>query len=81
LYIDQDNHLLIILASDSILSYFQDLFSTIHYIEGVGDNDVGKSSIGYTFENTGYRVIRNVKLVKIIHLFLKKNSQKLFGEH
>ena len=33
LYIDQDNHILIILASDSILSYFQDLFSTIHYIE------------------------------------------------
>jgi hypothetical protein len=33
------------------------MFSTIHYIEGVGEVDVGKSSIGYTFEYTGYRVI------------------------
>ncbi|MGH9982060.1 MAG: hypothetical protein ACRD6U_10965 [Nitrososphaeraceae archaeon] len=57
-YVDQDYHIVIILAADAIWTYFQDLFPATHYGEGVGTNDVGKSSIGYTFENTGYRVVK-----------------------
>ena len=49
-YIDQDQNIIILLAADSIWTYFQDLFPTTHYLECVGDNDVGKSSVGYTFE-------------------------------
>jgi hypothetical protein len=36
-------------------SYFQDKFSTTHYISVVGDNDSGKSSLGITFEVIAYR--------------------------
>jgi hypothetical protein len=61
-YIDQDRHLIILLSADSIWTYFQDLFPTTHYLECVGDNDVGKSSIGYTFEYTGYRVIKGTAI-------------------
>jgi len=55
-YVDQDKHVISLLAADSIWSYTRDLFSVTHYLEGVGDNDVGKSTIGYAFEYTGYRV-------------------------
>lgn len=61
-YVDQDQHIIILLAADSIWTYFQDLFPTTHYLECVGDNDVGKSSIGYTFEYTGYRVIKGIAI-------------------
>ena len=61
-YVDQDNHVVILLVSDAIWTYFQDLFPTTHYCEGVGTNDVGKSSIGYTFEYTGYRVIKGTAI-------------------
>jgi hypothetical protein len=57
-YVDQDEYIVILLAADSIWTYFQDLFPATHYGEGVGTNDVGKSSMGYTFEYTGYRVIK-----------------------
>lgn len=62
LYVDQDQHTIVVLASDSILTYFQDLFSVIHYAEAIGANDVGKSSIGYTFEYTGYRVVKGTSI-------------------
>ncbi len=61
-YVDQDKNIIVILCADSILTYFQDLFPVVHYIEGVGDNDAGKSSIGFTFEYTGYRVIRGTSI-------------------
>lgn len=61
-YVDQDENIMVILCADSILTYFQDLFPVIHYTEGIGGNDVGKSSIGYTFEYTGYRVIRRTSI-------------------
>ena len=60
--LNQDENIKTVLAGDSILTYFQDLFPIIHYSEGVGGNDVGKSSIGYTFEYTGYRVIRGTSI-------------------
>jgi hypothetical protein len=62
LYVDQEKEILTMLAADSILSYFQDLFPIIHYSEAVGTNDVGKSSIGYTFEYTGYRVVKGASI-------------------
>jgi hypothetical protein len=61
-YVDQDENIKTVLAADSILTYFQDLFPIIHYSEGVGGNDVGKSSIGYTFEYARYRVIRGTSI-------------------
>lgn len=61
-YVDQDKNIIVVLSADSILTYFQDLFPIIHYSEGIGGNDVGKSSIGYTFEYTGYRVIRGTSI-------------------
>jgi hypothetical protein len=57
-YVDQDEHVINLLAMDSIWTYFQDLFPATHYLECIGTNDVGKSTIGYTFECTGYRVIK-----------------------
>jgi hypothetical protein len=61
-YVDQDEHIINLLTADSIWTYFQDLFPATHYSEGVGSNDVGKSSIGYTFEYTGYRVIKGTEI-------------------
>ena len=61
-YVDQEEHIISLLAADSIWTYFQDLFSVTHYSEGIGDNDVGKSSIGYTFEYTGYRVVKGTAI-------------------
>ena len=58
LYVDHDEEIIILLAADSILTYFQDLFSVIHYVEAVGKNDVGKSSMGYTMQYTGYRAVK-----------------------
>jgi hypothetical protein len=57
-YVDQDDHIIILLTADSMWTHFQDLFPTTHYFEGVGTNDVGKSSIGSTFEYTWYRVVK-----------------------
>jgi hypothetical protein len=61
-YVDQDGYIIILLAADVIWTYSQDLFPATHYCEGVGTNDVGKSSIGYTFEYTGYRVIKGTDI-------------------
>jgi hypothetical protein len=57
-YVDQDEYVINLLTMDSIWTYFQDLFPATHYVECIGTNDVGKSTIGYTFEYTGYRVIK-----------------------
>ena len=57
-YVDQDEHVINLLTMDSVWTYFQDLFPATHYVECIGTNDVGKSTIGYTFEYTGYRVIK-----------------------
>lgn len=61
-YVNQDKNIITVLTADSILTYFQDLFPIIHYAEGIGGNDVGKSTIGYTLEYTGYRVIRGTSI-------------------
>jgi hypothetical protein len=56
-YNDQDEHKLILLAADIIWSYFQDKFSTTHYIAIVGGNGSGKTTIGDTFAAVGYRTV------------------------
>ena len=61
-YVDQDKNIIVMLAADSIFTYFQDVFPATHYSECVGGNDVGKSSIGYTFAYTGYRVVRGTSI-------------------
>lgn len=58
MYVDHDEEIINLLAADSILTYFQDLFSVIHYTEAVGKNDVGKSSMGYTMQYIGYRAVK-----------------------
>ena len=57
-YNDQDQDVLILIAADVVWSYFQDLFPTTHYLDVTGDNDVGKSSLGYTFQSIGYRPVK-----------------------
>ena len=56
-YNDQDDYKLILLSADIVWSYFEDKFSTTHYLCVVGDNGSGKSTVGDTFEATGYRVV------------------------
>jgi hypothetical protein len=56
-YNDQDDHKLTLLAVDTVWSYFQDKFATTHYDAIIGDNGSGKSTVGDTFEATGYRAI------------------------
>ena len=53
-YNDQDAHKLILLAADIVWSYFQDKFSTTHYIGVIGDNGSGKS--------TGRRYFRDCRV-------------------
>ena len=46
------------LLSENILgSYFQDRFSTVHYLNIIGANGTGKSAFGDTFECLGYRAV------------------------
>jgi hypothetical protein len=56
-YNDQDHHKLILVAADAVSSYFQDKFSTCHYVGVIGDNGSGKSTVGDTFEAIGYRAV------------------------
>jgi hypothetical protein len=54
---DQDSHVLSLIAGDVIFSYFQDRFTTTHYLLILGGNGSGKSSLGDTFGAIGYRVV------------------------
>jgi hypothetical protein len=56
-YIDQDEHKQILIALDIVWTYFQDKFSTTHYLGVVGDNGSGKSTVGDTFEAIAYRAV------------------------
>jgi hypothetical protein len=53
---------IVLIAADTILIYFQDLFPATHYLGVTGDNDVGKNSLGYTFEYTGYRPVKGTAI-------------------
>jgi hypothetical protein len=56
-YVDQENHVINLISVNKIFSYFQDRFSTVHYIGIFGDNGTGKSSIGDLAEATFYRSV------------------------
>jgi hypothetical protein len=57
MYNDQEEELIVLIASGIVWTYFQDKFGTTHYDEIVGDNGSGKSTIGHTFESIGYRPV------------------------
>jgi hypothetical protein len=56
-YNDQDEHKIILLAGDIVWSYFQDRFSTTHYVVIVGGNGSCKTTIGDTFAAAAYRTV------------------------
>jgi hypothetical protein len=55
-YLNAENHHIIVLSADTIYSYFQDKFPTLHYNIFVGDNGSGKNSALLTYRFLGYRV-------------------------
>jgi hypothetical protein len=55
-YVNVDDHYLVVMASDIILSYFQEKFPTMHYDIFVGDNGSGKNSAQLVISRLGYRV-------------------------
>jgi hypothetical protein len=56
-YNDVDEKTITLLSANILGSYFQDRFSTVHYLLIVGDNGTGKSVFGDTFECLGYRPV------------------------
>jgi len=56
-YNDIDDKTASLLSADIFGSYFQDRFSTVHYLMIVGANGTGKSAFGDTFESLGYRAV------------------------
>jgi hypothetical protein len=56
-YNDIDYRTATLLSANILGSYFQDRFSTVHYLFVVGANGTGKSAFGETYECLGYRAI------------------------
>lgn len=54
---DQDDYKLNLVASDITWTYLQDKFPTTHYLNIIGDNGSGKSSLGLCIEILGYRPV------------------------
>ena len=57
-YVIQPREVQKLLAIDTIWSYFQDVFSTTHYINATGDNNSGKTASGNYIKSTGYRAVK-----------------------
>ncbi|HYA84001.1 MAG TPA: hypothetical protein VEH06_11215, partial [Candidatus Bathyarchaeia archaeon] len=55
-YVNAEEYYIVILAADTIYSYFQDRFGTTHYNIFVGDNGSGKNSALLVYRHLGYRV-------------------------
>jgi hypothetical protein len=55
-YVNVDEHYIVVLASDVILSYFQEKFPTMHLNIFVGDNGSGKNLAQLVISRLGYRV-------------------------
>jgi hypothetical protein len=56
-FIDQEEHIINLLATNIVFSHHQDRFNTVHYVGIFGDNGTGKSSIGDVFEALAYRAM------------------------
>ena len=54
---DVDDKTVTLLSACALGSYFQDRFSTVHYLIIIGANGTGKSAFGDTFECLGYRAV------------------------
>jgi hypothetical protein len=54
-YVNVDEHYLVLLSSNVILSYFQEKFPTMHLDIFVGDNGSGKNSAQLVISRLGYR--------------------------
>jgi hypothetical protein len=57
-YNDIDDKVATLLSANVLGSYFQDRFSTVHYLIIIGANGTGKSAFGDTFECLGYRAVK-----------------------
>ena len=57
-YNDVDDKTASLLSANIFGSYFQDRFSTVHYLIIVGANGTGKCAFGDTFECLGYRAVK-----------------------
>jgi hypothetical protein len=66
-YNDVDEKTATLLSANILGSYFQDRFSTVHYLIIIGANGTGKSAFGDTFECLGYR---DVKVTNTTDAFL-----------
>jgi hypothetical protein len=55
-YVNIEDHQIAILSADTIYSYFQDKFPTLHINIFVGDNGSGKNSALLVYKHLGYRV-------------------------
>ncbi len=55
-YVNVEEHLYSILSADTVCSYFQDKFPTVHYNIFIGDNGSGKNSALLVYKYLGYRV-------------------------
>ena len=56
-YNDVDEKTATLLSANILGSYFQDRFSTVHYLIIIGANGTGKSAFGDTYECLGYRAV------------------------
>ena len=57
-YVIQPKEVQKLLAIDTIWSYFQDIFSTTHYLNATGDNNSGKTVSGNFIKSTAYRAVK-----------------------
>jgi hypothetical protein len=55
-YVNIEDHQIARLSADTIYSYFQDKFPTLHFNIFVGDNGSGKNSALLVYKHLGYRV-------------------------
>ena len=53
-----DDNTVTLLSANILGSYFQDRFSTVHYLIIIGANGTGKSAFGDTYECVGYRAVK-----------------------
>jgi hypothetical protein len=55
-FVNIEEHVLVILAADTLYSYFQEKFGATHYNIFIGENGSGKNSALLFFKMLGYRV-------------------------
>jgi len=75
-FVKIEEHVLIILAADTLYSYFQEKFGTTHYNIFIGENGSGKNSALLFFKILGYRVFYvTAASAANYYTFLGKNQE------